>query len=252
VGAFFKGEDPEIKPIVEREYFESKIKPRRGQSGLAAHMRHEFAKEIEVFYSHFVRDLYPTRNAFSKTFRNANTITREAKQHRTNQRSTAWFISYYEQYRETNLEIREHALTPFMVAEQLQKGFGVALDVWAYEAVIQEELAKPQYNNKTDFNTVKKAAKETLSRDLSVDHKLVSKGAVEKALGTLQAIDIGKESIKGNYQTGPSRDRGWNLQHPGDAKKSLYVKPATGTAKKEQHAVEFHGMKGTINAKVLG
>jgi hypothetical protein len=249
VSAFFKGEDPEIKPIVASEVFESEIKPRRGQNGLAEQIQSKFDKSIDGFYKDFANDLYKTRNAFSNLFRNANTITTEAKDHRTNQRSTAWFISYYECYRATNLERREHALTPFMVAQQLQAGFGVALDVWAYEAILKEELAKPKYNNQTDFNTVKRAAKETFSKDLSIDDKLVSKGAVEKALGTLQAIDIGKESVKGNYQTGQSRDRGWK---PAAANQSAYVKPATGAVQKKQEAVEFHGLKGTINAKVLG
>jgi hypothetical protein len=244
IQAFFRGKDPDIAGIMDERTFDTNYKPRRGQGeALAAEIRTTFDHQITTFVTRFYTDLYPVRNALSNRCRNANTVTRLAKSRRTGNPDVDWFISYYEDHRSTTLQAREQRLNPYMIAAALQAGEGVALDVWAYLALIEEELKKPIYSNKKDFNTVKKAAAAALE---------ISVKQVGRSIEPLQAIDVGKQSVKANYATEKNREAGWKLKDPGDVKRSLYVKAAGGDVKKELKPVAFHKQPGVINAAALG
>jgi len=47
-------------------------------------------------------------------------------------------------------------------------------------------------------------------------------------------------------------DNQWRLKTATDSKRSLYVKPATGTVNKDQKLVTFHGVSGSINIRAHG
>jgi hypothetical protein len=94
---------------------------------------------------------------------------------------------------------------------------------------------------------VRTAAVAGLSQDLGV-----GKGSVKRAFGSLQAIDVGKQAVKANYATQKSMDNRWRLKTATDPKRSLYVKPATGTVNKDQKLVTFHGVSGSINIRAHG
>jgi hypothetical protein len=248
IKAFFRGEDPDIKSIMKAEVFEAKFKPRRGTDpGLLKEIQEGFSGEIAAFHQAFYNDLYPVRNALSNSYRNANTVTRLAKSKKTGNTSADWFISYYEEHRASTLQAREQALTPHMVEAKLQANFGADWDVGRHQGLIGTELAKPTYGGRTDFNTVKKAAKEALSVGLRV-----SKGVVDSNLRGLQAIDIGKESVKRNYENTKNQQAGWYLRNAADTDRSIFMKKPGAQVDKDQKVVTFHDTEGLINAKALG
>jgi hypothetical protein len=242
VSAFFRGDDPDIKPVVDLSTFQM-LEKRRGEGQtLADEIRKNADGAIKNFFKDFFERFYPVRNALSKTCRNANTVTRIAKSRKSGDTKSDWFISYYEAHRATTLQAREDALAPHMVVQQLWGQLGQAMPFATFNNLIRAELTKAEYQNKTDFGTVKRAAAAALK---------TSGKKVGTALGGLQAIDVGKASVKGNYDTQGSIAKQWQVGTT-DTKRSLYVKPATGDVVKEQKFVNFHGQTGSINIKALG